>query len=83
MHTAREPPVLPTIPNLTWSLPEEDQVLLLLMVPKEMDQLIEFLICLTYLQGGGKSHICKNNPITVFSSSLFFLPIFLGGQGLT
>lgn len=76
--------MLPAIPNLTWSLPEEDQVLLLLMVPKEMDQLIEFLICLTYLQGGGKSHICKINPITDFSFSLFFLPLyFLGGQGLT
>lgn len=31
-------------------LPEKDQVFLLLVVPKEMYQLVKLLICLTYLQ---------------------------------
>ena len=42
-------------PTALAALPEEDQVLFLLMIAKKMYQLVKFLICLTNLQCKGKN----------------------------
>lgn len=49
MHLHILPESLTPLPE-TRGVPEEDQVFLLLMIAKKMDQLIKFLICLAYLQ---------------------------------
>lgn len=61
-HTAKNLPehpkdTVPDFPATAWGLPEEDQVLFLLAAPKEMDQLVEFLICLTDLWSARENHI--------------------------
>lgn len=75
------------LPSHRWGLPEEDQVLLLLTAPKEMDQLVEFLICLTYLHGGRASYVCKNKVIPKagfrFSLHPTLTPLFLQTRPLT
>ena len=41
-------------------LPEEDQVFLLLVISKKMDQLIKLLVCLTHLQNKKENQQNKN-----------------------
>lgn len=65
---------MPIFPATAWGLPEEDQVLFLLTAPKEMDQLVEFLICLTDLQGAEDHIYVKIISIVAFKFSLPTLP---------
>lgn len=57
----REPLAPPQSPE---ALPEEDQVLFLLMIAKEMDQLIKLLICLTHLQRKRKTSKINTGALT-------------------